>query len=69
MTAGLVEIVGLFLVVVGCGTIVGAASLVSVALAVLAAGVFLIAFGVVAVYVATALEKRATVAPRPGSSA
>lgn len=68
MTAGLVEIVGLFLVVIGCGTIVAAASLVSVALAVLAAGVFLIAFGVVAVYVASTLEKPVPV-PRPGGNA
>lgn len=59
MTAGIVEIVSIFLVVVGCGTIVGAASLISVALAVLAAGVFLLAFGVVGLYVAVTLERAA----------
>lgn len=57
MHFGLIEIAGVFLVVVGCGTIVGAAALVSTALAVLAAGVFLVLFGIVAVYVAATLEQ------------
>lgn len=66
MQHGLVEIVGLFLVVVGCGAIVGAAALISTALAVLAAGAFLVLGGVVVVYVAATLD-RATKAPqRPG---
>lgn len=56
MQHGIAEIVGLFLIVIGCGVIVGAASLVSVALAVLAAGVFLILGGVIAVYVANRLS-------------
>jgi hypothetical protein len=56
---GIIEMVGLFLVVVGCGLIVGAAALVSVALAWLAAGLFLVLGGSVAVYVAVALEQRA----------
>ena len=45
------------MVIVGCGVIVGAASLVSVALAVLVAGVFLVGFGVVGLYVAAQLGK------------
>ncbi len=57
------ELLGVFIIVVGCGTIVGAASMVSVALAVLAAGVFLVAGGIVAVYVAAALEPQ----PKSGS--
>jgi len=59
MNAGLLEIVGLFLVVVGCGFVVGAAALVSVPLAVLAAGVFVVLGGIVAVYVAAQLEAKA----------
>lgn len=69
MRYGIAELVGLFLVVVGCGVIVGAAALVSVALAVLAAGVFLVLAGILAVYVASALETKAKAAvegrPRP----
>lgn len=56
MRFGLFEILGVFLTVVGCGTIVAAASFVSVALAVLAAGVFLVVAGIVVVYVTSALE-------------
>lgn len=56
MKFGLVEILGVFVLIVGCGTIVGAAALISTPLAVLAAGIFLVAFGAVAVYVAAALE-------------
>jgi hypothetical protein len=50
--SGLVEIVGLFLLVVGAGLVVGACYLVSVPLAVLAAGVFVLFAGVVTVYLA-----------------
>ena len=64
MNHGIAEILGLFLVVVGCGTIVAAASLVSVALAVLAAGLFLVLGGVLAVYVAAVLERRNASAAR-----
>lgn len=63
MKYGILEIIGLFVVVVGCGTIVGAASLVSIALAVLVAGVFLVLLGLVGVYAATWLEREATVRP------
>lgn len=59
MQSGIIEIVGLFIVVVGCGFVVGAAALVSTVLAVLAVGLFLVLAGVIAVYVATALEKKA----------
>lgn len=58
MNAGIAEIVGLFLVIVGCGTVVAAASLVSVALAVLAAGCFLLLGGVLVVYVAATLDRK-----------
>lgn len=61
---GLTEILGLFLVVVGCCAIVGAAAFVSAALAVLAAGLFLTFGGIVVVYVASALEKPAPEKPR-----
>jgi hypothetical protein len=49
--AGIAEIVGFFLVVIGLGLIVGAAALVSTTLAVLAAGVLVLFRGVVVVYV------------------
>lgn len=64
MKTGLLEIVGLFLIVVGCGSVVGAAALVSVALAVLATGVFVVLAGIVAVYVASQLEVKAAAATR-----
>lgn len=59
MDAGFAEIVGLFLVVVGCCAIVGAASLISLALAVLTAGVFLVLAGTLTVYVAARVGARA----------
>ncbi len=58
MTADLVEIVGLFLVVVGCGVVVGAAALVSVPLAILAAGAFVTLGGIIAVYVGNAMPEK-----------
>lgn len=58
MNAGIAEILGLFLVVIGCGTIVAAASLVSTALAVLAAGLFLMLGGVLVVYVAAVVGRQ-----------
>lgn len=68
MNAGIAEILGLFLVIVGCGTIVAAASLVATALAVLAAGLFLVLGGVLAVYVAAVVDRNAkAVAPRQQS--
>jgi membrane protein implicated in regulation of membrane protease activity len=63
VNAGIAEIVGLFLVIVGCGTIVAAASLVSTALAVLAAGLFLVLGGALAVYAAAVLERQAKATP------
>lgn len=69
MNAGIAEILGLFLVVVGCGVIVGAASLVSTALAVLAAGLFLVLGGILVAYVAVVMERNAKAAPqRPGGA-
>lgn len=58
MNAGIAEILGLFLVVIGCGTIVAAASLISTALAVLAAGCFLVLGGVLVVYVAAVMARK-----------
>ena len=63
MRFGILELVGLFLVVIGAGTVVGAASLVSVALAVLVAGVFLLFGGALVVYVAATLERAAVAKP------
>jgi membrane protein implicated in regulation of membrane protease activity len=64
MQTGIAEIVGIFLLVVGCGAVVGAAALVSTALAVLAAGVFLILGGVLAVYIANAVAAAKTKSAR-----
>lgn len=58
MNAGIAEILGMFLVVVGCGTIVAAASLISLALAVLTAGLFLVLGGVLVVYVAAVMSRK-----------
>jgi hypothetical protein len=55
MTAELVEVTGIFCLLVAAGLIVGAASMVSVALAVLASGVFLLFIGVVLVLIAQRL--------------
>jgi hypothetical protein len=64
---GILEIVGIFVTLVGCGTVVASASMVSTALAVLTAGTFLILFGIIAVYVAVTLEAAAkAAAPKPG---
>ena len=69
MRFGILELVGLFLVVVGSGVVVGAAALVSTALAVLTAGVFTILGGILAVYVAVTLERAEAVRPaRPGGA-
>lgn len=65
MNPGIAEIVGLFLLVVGCGTVVAAASLVSTPLAVLAAGLFLILGGVLATYVAALVDRAPSKPPRP----
>lgn len=62
---GITEIVGIFLLIVGCGAVVGAAALVSTALAVLAAGVFLILGGVLAVYIANAVEAKSKPVRQP----
>lgn len=67
MKFGILEIVGIFLALVGCGAVVASASMVSTALAVLTAGTFLILFGVIAVYVAVSLDAAAQVAAaKPG---
>lgn len=67
MHAGIAEILGLFLVTVGCGTIVAAASLVSTALAVLTAGLFIVLAGVLVIYVALQLDRAAKPPVRPGA--
>lgn len=69
MQTGIAEIVGLFLVVVGCAGFVGAAALVSVALAVAVAAAFLLLGGILLVYVATTVDrsrKAAAAVPRTG---
>ncbi|HEY1178599.1 MAG TPA: hypothetical protein VGF17_20790 [Phytomonospora sp.] len=65
MKLGILEIVGLFLVVVGCGAIVAAASMWSIALAVLVAGLFLVLGGVLVAY-AAAVSAQAAGQGRPG---
>lgn len=60
MKYNLLEILGVFLAVAGAGTVVGAAALVSTALAVLVAGVFLLLAGVLTVVVAAGLERADT---------
>lgn len=60
MKFGIAEIVSLFVVLVGLGTIVAAAAQVSDALAILAAGLFLVLLGVIGVYVAAVMEKAAS---------
>ncbi|KQY59371.1 hypothetical protein ASD11_07320 [Aeromicrobium sp. Root495] len=62
-TAGVVEIVGVFLMLIGLGAVVAAAAMVSIALAVLASGTFLVLAGVVAIYLAVHLERAS--APKP----
>jgi hypothetical protein len=69
MQTGIAEILGLFLVVVGCCGFVGAAALVSVALAVAVAAAFLLLAGILLVYVAVTLERGRVAAaktPSPG---
>jgi len=66
MRNGLLEIVGLFLVVVGACGLVGAAALVSVALAVTVAALFVMLAGVIVVYVATTLERAEKSKAKPG---
>lgn len=58
MNAGIAEILGMFLVVIGCGTVVAAASMISVALAVLTAGALLVLGGVLVVYVAAVMGRK-----------
>ena len=58
MNAGIAEILGLFLVIIGCGTVVAAASMISVALAVLTAGSLLVLGGVLVVYVAAVMGRK-----------
>lgn len=65
MKYGVLEILGLFLAVAGAGAIVGAAALVSVPLAVLVTGAFLLLAGVLGVFVAASLEKAEKAAAAP----
>jgi uncharacterized membrane protein YfcA len=62
MTAGIAEIVGAFLVFVGLCTVVAGAAMVSTVLAVLVAGAFVVLAGVLAIYVALQLDRRAAAA-------
>jgi hypothetical protein len=57
MTAQIIEFAGIFMVLIGFGAIVGAASLVSPALAILAAGALFVFAGAMTVYVANAKAK------------
>lgn len=53
-TKDIIELLGLFVVIIGAGCIVAAASYISPALALLATGVFLVFGGGLAVFVANA---------------
>lgn len=64
MTHDLAELGGIFLLVIGAGLCVGAAALVSTALAVLVAGIACLFGGVVVVYVANAAARAPS--PKPG---
>lgn len=57
-TKDIIELVGLFIVIVGAGCVVAAASFVSTSLALLAAGVFLTFGGSLAVVVANKQPER-----------
>ena len=60
MTANLLELAGFFLVVIGMGLVVGAAARISTALAVLAAGVFVLFLGCAVVMVANQRSRATT---------
>lgn len=64
----LLELLGGIVVLVGVGTIVAAAAMVSVALATLVAGLALLVVGIVAIYVAAALESAHTAKTPPAGS-
>lgn len=65
MKNGVMEIVGFFLLIVGCIALVVAAAMVSAKLAVLVVALLLILGGVIAVYVASELEKAEQAAAKP----
>lgn len=64
MKHDLAELGGIFLLIIGVGLCIGAAALVSTALAVLVGGVASLFGGVVVVYVANAAARAP--APKPG---
>lgn len=66
MKFGLLEILGIFVLVVGLCTGIGAAALVSVGLAVAVTALVLIFGGVVIVYVAATLERESKATARSG---
>lgn len=66
MRDDLAEILGILLAVVGCCTVVGAASFVSTGLAVLAAGLFLLFAGVIVIYVASTPKPAEPAEPKRG---
>lgn len=65
MAAQLAEVAGILLALVGMGAVVAAASMVSLALAVLAAGVFVVFLGLVVVIVAARAETKQPPDRRP----
>jgi membrane protein implicated in regulation of membrane protease activity len=66
MKFGLMELAGAFLLVIGIGSAVAAASMVSTALAVLGVGVVLIFAAVMLIYVAATMERASKADQRPG---
>lgn len=67
MTAGIIEIIGAFLVFVGLCTVVAGCAMVSTVLAVLVAGAFVVLLGTIAVYVALQLERAGDKKPMTAS--
>jgi membrane protein implicated in regulation of membrane protease activity len=64
MQTGIAEIVGVFLVIVGCAGFVAAASLISVALAVAVAAAFFLLGGILLVYIAAQVDRARKAAPK-----
>lgn len=65
MAAGMIEIVGAFLLFVGLCAIVAGAAMVSTVLAVLVAGAFVVLAGILTLYAAVHLERaKATAAAK-----
>lgn len=68
MQTAIAEIVAVFLIIAGCAGFVGAAALVSAALAVAVAAFFLLLAGVLVAYVAATLDRARKAAANAASA-